>query len=129
MKFWWPLCLVGAGSTLGGGSRVALGLFLHNMWSDSLLLSALVVNLLGSFFIGLLAARMGVFLHEGRVSKWWLFWGSGFCGGFTTFSFFSWETLLLWQAGAHLAVAMSVAGTAVGAVFLAAAGYRLGGGQ
>jgi CrcB protein len=124
-----PFSLVGLGSAAGGACRVAFGLWLHQVFAGAVFFSALGVNLLGSLLIGVLAARMGV-LHGCRVvPRRWLFWGPGFCGGFTTFSFFSWESLLLWQTGERGAVVLLVAATILGSVFLVWAGVKLGGGK
>ena len=78
-------------------------------------LALLCVNMAGSLLLGLLQGR---FLHD--LPEWiYVFWGTGFCGGFTTFSAFSGETLALLQAGrvgmALLNAMLSVAGCALAA--------------
>ena len=78
-------------------------------------LALLCVNMAGSLLLGLLQGR---FLHD--LPEWvYVFWGTGFCGGFTTFSAFSGETLALLQAGrtgpALLNAVLSVAGCALAA--------------
>ncbi|HIU18023.1 MAG TPA: CrcB family protein [Candidatus Avidesulfovibrio excrementigallinarum] len=78
-------------------------------------LALLCVNMAGSLLLGLLQGR---FLHQ--LSEYaYVFWGTGFCGGFTTFSAFSGETLGLLQSGrtggALLNAALSVAGCALAA--------------
>ena len=60
--------------------------------------STLAVNVLGSFAIGLLAALAAK--HSGFSPRLLLFMKAGVCGGFTTFSTFSLESLELIRAGA-----------------------------
>ena len=56
------------------------------------------INVSGSIVLGLVAA---VWLnhHDPARRNWYLFLGTGFCGGFTTFSTFSYETFQLIQDG------------------------------
>lgn len=73
----------------------------------------LTVNVLGSLVIGWLAALS---VPEGRLplgENRRLFLMGGVCGGFTTFSVFSLETLALLQAGALSLAAVNIAGTLV----------------
>lgn len=60
--------------------------------------STLFVNVAGSFVMGLLA---GWFAHRGEQStpSLRLFLATGILGGFTTFSTFSLEAVLLWKSG------------------------------
>jgi fluoride exporter len=54
--------------------------------------STLFVNLVGSFLLGFITA----FFLQRKVQKWFkLILGTGFCGGFTTMSTFSFELTLL----------------------------------
>ena len=77
------------------------------------------INVLGSFAIMFFA---GVFAHAFPIDeRWMLFLRVGLCGGFTTFSTFSAETLGLLEQG-DLAMALLYAGLSlvlcVGAAFL-----------
>ncbi|NJS39136.1 MAG: CrcB family protein [Rhodobacteraceae bacterium] len=86
-------------------------------------LGVLVVNILGSFAIGVLFATLGA--RDG----WQLFLMTGVLGGFTTFSAFSLDTLKLLQAGQTLqaaayvggSVALSLAAVALGVALMKAA--------
>ncbi len=57
-------------------------------------LSTFAVNILGCFVIGLL---MGYFIKQQNIQSWQMLLVTGFCGGFTTFSAFSFDIVLLLQ--------------------------------
>tara|TARA_R110002126_G_scaffold15185_17_gene62566 strand:+ start:12825 stop:13250 length:426 start_codon:yes stop_codon:yes gene_type:complete len=89
---------VGLGSALGAVLRFGASLWLTN-FDTSLPLATLMVNMLGSFWIGCYAILTG---DTGcwQVSVWQKqFMLSGVCAGFTTFSVFSLEFMQLLQAG------------------------------
>ncbi len=84
----------------------------------------LAVNVVGSLFIGWVLARLGSTTSES--GHWRAFIALGFCGGFTTFSSFSWQTLEQLREGqigsALLHILLSV-GVCLVATWL---GWRLG---
>jgi CrcB protein len=107
-----PLLLVGGGGVAGALARHLLGERIETRIVDTL-----AVNVLGSLLLGvLLAAPVG-----GSVL---LLVGTGFCGAFTTFSTFAFETVRLAETGEPARAlgnaAVNLVG-AVGAVFLGAA--------
>jgi CrcB protein len=90
---------VGLGSAIGAVARWLCSLAILGLSTTGIPWSTLFVNFSGSFLIGYLAHRLELgHLHSLRpvISH---FWMPGFCGGFTTFSLFSLETLQLWQQG------------------------------
>lgn len=106
------LLLVGLGGVVGALARHRLGERIETGTADTL-----AVNVLGSLLLGaLLAVPVG--------ESFLLLAGTGFCGAFTTFSTFAFETVRLaetgdpWRALGNAAV--NLVG-AVGAVFLGAA--------
>ena len=85
------------GGVLGTLARVGLGGWIQNLGGPSFPWGTFGVNLLGSFLLGLAmrGAELSALSPELRASV-----SLGFCGAFTTFSTFSYETVLLLQAGA-----------------------------
>jgi CrcB protein len=90
---------VAAGSALGGAARYGLSGLVARSFGETFPWGTLVVNVLGSFLIGLVATVTG---PDGRllvspVARQLLM--PGVFGGFTTFSSFSLQTLSLAQDG------------------------------
>lgn len=117
-------CLtVALGGGLGAVCRYLFGL-LPLKTSSGFPLATMIINLLGSFVIGLIVgfAQKNSNLNPKVV----MFIKVGFCGGFTTFSTFSLESLGLFQSGSYLiailymalSFVLCLAGTA-GGLFLA----------
>lgn len=86
---------VAAGSALGAVARHLCSLGVLHMAGPGFPWGTLAVNGAGSLLIGLYAALTGPGgrLPAGPVQRQFVM--TGFCGGFTTFSMFSLETLLL----------------------------------
>ena len=88
---------VALGSALGGGSRFVVGDLFHLLWVHPFPLDTFFVNVTGSLLIGLVATLSE---PDGRLmlpTHLRQFVMAGFCGGFTTFSIFSLESLYLLQ--------------------------------
>ena len=118
---WREIFLVGAGSFVGGALRYTVSLPLKS--SGGFPWATFAVNLLGCLAIGLL---WGLFSRYSNVSQQLvLFLSVGFCGGFTTFSTFSKESLQLIQSGNWTCLALYVAGSVVLGILLVAAGYQI----
>ena len=113
---------VGAGSFLGGVGRYLISLAMKGL-SKGLPYATLAVNLVGCFLIGLL---WGLFSKNGTEgSNWTLFLTVGLCGGFTTFSTFSKEALVMLQGGNIWGFAGYVAISVIAGIALVALGYYL----
>jgi CrcB protein len=81
--------LVALGAASGGVLRYWVGYFTHAS-TKSWPWPTLAINVVGSLILGLFAAAA---LERGWGDGWKLLVAVGFCGGFTTFSTFSFETV------------------------------------
>ena len=112
---------VALGGAIGASARFAVNLAAARLFGMDFPVGTLCVNVLGSFAMGVLAV-----LLLDRASPLAPFLLTGVLGGFTTFSAFSLDTLMLWERGqpglALVYVMLSVAASLL-AVF---AGLALG---
>lgn len=97
------LVWIALGGAVGSVARVMVALSLPGRFPWA----TLVVNVLGSLLIGWLMARLGP-IESGTAASLRSLLVTGFCGGFTTFSTFSWQTLQQIQKGEWGAAAMNV---------------------
>ena len=116
------VAIVGAGSFIGGAARYLVSLVMKGV-SKGFPWATLVVNVAGCFLIGLLWGYYSRGASEG--SSWALFLTVGVCGGFTTFSTFSKEALMMLQAGNYWGFAAYVAASVIAGIALVALGYYL----
>lgn len=82
----------------------------------------LVINLTGSFLLGLLT---GLGLDHGFPKVPRVVFGAGFCGAYTTFSTFTFETVRLVEEGAVAEACRNAAGTLLAGATAAAAGLAV----
>jgi CrcB protein len=117
--------LVMLGSALGGGSRLWLSTLVGRRLGVEFPWGTLLVNVAGCALVGLLAA---LFAPPGRwhdTGDLRVFLVVGVLGGFTTFSAFALEALLLAQRGQLTVAAAYVLASVVGCLVAAAATYQL----
>ena len=105
---------------LGAGTRFAVDALIRPRVSDGLPWSTHLVNITGSLLLGLI-------LGLGAGESWHTIAGTGFLGGYTTFSTASVETAHLARDRRYGAAAVHAAGMLVLSVAAASAGYALGG--
>jgi fluoride exporter len=118
-----PTLLVALGGAAGSVARYWTGILFVGAFGLDFPLGTLVINILGSFVIGLADVAAGGSALRSLIIV-------GFCGGYTTFSSFSLQTLELIRAGhpigaslnVLLSVALCLAATIIGA--WAGAGLR-----
>jgi len=107
MNYLW----VALGSALGGVARYWCSGVAARLWGETFPWGTIIVNVAGSFVIGLFATLTA---PDGRVfasSEARVFVMVGLCGGYTTFSSFSLQTLTLAQDGEFLRAALNIGGS------------------
>lgn len=117
MRLFWSVAF---GAALGGVSRYYMTAFIQQRAGADFPAGTLIVNVTGSFLIGFImryALQSDIVSPETRV-----FLTTGFCGGYTTFSTFSYETLLMVGDGEYKRAALYI----VGSVAFALVGTFLG---
>ncbi len=115
------LFLVGCGSFLGGTARYLLAVLLKGA-SAYFPWATLAANLAGCLLLGIFWALLDRCQAPPATG---LFLITGFCGGFTTFSTFSRESLILLQAGSHGAFLLYALGSLALGLLAVAAGFFL----
>ncbi|WP_308470059.1 fluoride efflux transporter CrcB [Kineococcus rubinsiae] len=106
---------------LGAVARFVVDAELRARRPGTFPLPILLVNVLGSFLLGLLTGLV----RDGADDAWRLVLGVGFCGGFTTFSTTSVDTVRLARSGHVRAAVGNAAGTLVLAVAAGGVGLLL----
>lgn len=114
------LLIVGAGSFVGGMLRYGISKWVQIKLLTTYPFGTFTVNIIGCFIIGLV---MGYSERFNISSEWRLLLVTGFCGGFTTFSAFSIETMALLRDAQYLPAFLYIAGSVMAGVLAAFAGY------
>jgi fluoride exporter len=116
---------VAVGGAIGSLARFWITLAMTALTGPQFPWGTLLINVLGSFVIGLVA---GFTLVPARVAMHpdlRIFLMTGFCGGFTTFSSFSLQTLELMQAGELVQALGYVLGSVVLCILFTFGGWAL----
>jgi len=123
-----PYLIVFFGAGIGGALRHGVNVGSARLFGFGFPFGTLIVNVVGSFAIGLLAGYFA--FRPGIPQDFRLFLTTGILGGFTTFSAFSLDTALLIERHAYaLAAAYVLGSVAAGlvALFLGLALFRVAG--
>ncbi len=102
------LLAIGAGGFLGACARYLMGAWLISRTEGSGPVATLLVNFLGSLLLALFlgwSTRQAAMPAQVRLLV-----SVGFCGAFTTFSTYAWESMQLARDGQWLAAAGNVLG-------------------
>jgi CrcB protein len=108
---------VAAGGLVGAPARFAVDQWISARTRSVFPWGTYIINATGAFVLGVIA---GLVLYQGLADSVSLVVGTGFCGAYTTFSTFTWETVRLIEEGSPGAAIANVAGSL--ALGLAAAG-------
>lgn len=118
------VALLGLAGGLGAASRFLLDGLIRSRFRTALPVATIVINVTGSFLLGLIAGAVGAHAAPAGLQA---IAGTGFLGGYTTFSTASFETVRLVQSRRTGLALVNGVGTAMAAVAAAAAGLALGG--
>jgi CrcB protein len=117
------LLFIALGGATGAVTRYLLATWVHTLWEGRFPLGTLMVNIVGSFAIGVVY----VLLAERQLihADWRGVLMVGFLGAFTTFATFSLETITLFESGHTLQAAGYMIGSAVVCVLMAGLAMQL----
>ena len=113
------LLVIAVGASLGAWLRWLLGMKLNALF-PTIPPGTVIANMIGGYIIGLAIAFLAA--SPTLSPEWRLLIITGFCGGLTTFSTFSAETVALIQEGRLLWALGSVSLHVVGSLAMTAAG-------
>jgi CrcB protein len=113
------ILLIGLAGGLGAGTRFVVDGLVRSRFRTALPVGTIAINVTGSFLLGLVAGAVIVHAAPPELQ---LIAGTGFLGGYTTFSTASFETVRLIQSRRAGLALLNGIGTAVVAVAAAAAG-------
>jgi CrcB protein len=116
------IVLLGIAGGLGAGTRFVVDGLVRSRLRTALPVGTIAINVTGSFLLGLVAGAVIVHAAPPELQA---IAGTGFLGGYTTFSTASFETVRLIQAGRTGLALLNGIGTAAAAVGAAAAGLAL----
>jgi len=88
---------VSLGAIFGANLRYGVTRLIGRIYPHPFPLGTLLINITGSFILGIFFAWARE--HMDLNPQWRLLIAVGFCGGYTTFSSFAWETIDLWRQG------------------------------
>jgi Integral membrane protein possibly involved in chromosome condensation len=111
--------MVLAGGSCGAVCRFGISSLIKRFISSEFPIATLLINMTGSFLMGLLVAA-----HPGNFNQ--LLLGTGFMGGFTTFSTFQFENITLFHKKNYKSLSIYILSSFVLCILLAILGLRLG---
>lgn len=114
---------IALGSAMGGVSRYVIGAAVQQRFGLAFPVGTLIVNITGSLLLGFI---MRIALGGTQISpEMRVFLTTGFCGGYTTFSTFSYDTAILFESGQFRRATIYVTLSVVLSVLATIAGFTL----
>ena len=104
---------------VGAVARFVVDAEMKSRWKSTVPWATIGINVSGSFVLGVLA---GVAMFHAAAPAWQTVLGTGFCGGYTTFSTVSFESVRLVQQREHSAAAINIVLTLGASLVSCAAG-------
>jgi CrcB protein len=102
------------GAGVGGAIRHGMNIWVARWLGSHFPYHTFIINVLGSLVMGLIAGWFAERIQEASHMR--LFLTTGILGGFTTFSAFSLDAVLLWERQEPVLAALYVGGSVVGAL-------------
>jgi fluoride exporter len=100
------ILLISLGAVVGANLRYFVGQYIAKLIPSTLPYGTLIINVTGSFILAVFL----VWTTERVIAdpRWRLIIAIGFCGGYTTFSSYAYETFALCAQGQWLACALNI---------------------
>lgn len=117
---------IGLGGAIGSIARFLIASAIDRVGSDPFPVGTVLVNISGCFIIGLFAAFTAPGTRYSVPIDVRQFFMVGICGGYTTFSSFSLQTLVLADIGDFVRAALNVALSVVLCLLAVWVGWRAG---
>jgi CrcB protein len=115
--------LISLGGVAGANARYLLSGWAARRWGTGFPYGTLIINVSGSFLLAFVLTFAAARVHNSADLQ--LLIGTGFCGAYTTFSTFAYETMALTRQRDHLPAALNALGSAAAGVAAAVMGILL----
>jgi len=115
---------ISLGGIIGANSRYLIADWAAQRFGAGFPYGTFIINISGSFLLGFFMAFLQdrAFIHP----NYRLFFATGFCGAYTTFSTFTYESLRLWQDGSFLLAITNLLGSLAVGMFGVLLGFVFG---
>ncbi len=123
MNRWAVVIALAVGGALGTNARHWLSVWVREWAGTRFPWGTFLINVSGSFAIGFLAISLDRWVRTPELR---LMVITGFLGGYTTFSAYSLETLLLWERGEPIRALAYLGGSALAGLAAVMLGVVLG---
>jgi CrcB protein len=116
--------MIGIGGILGANMRYLVATWAAQRFGAGFPYGTFIINISGAFVLGLFMAfvQNRAFIH----TYYRLFFATGFCGAYTTFSTLTYESLRLFQDGSFLLGLANIVGSLVLGMFGVFIGFMIG---